>query len=159
MIAMLGHVMVRSFWFVMHNSLEISTPPAGRKPLSFRKRLAFSLVVCGILYLAMELASYGILIYWGESWSRVLQRMKATATRDPLSPMGEYALPVMVHPYIGYVFQPSHGDPNQMVNEKFHITDYGYVDDQPPIRRRTVDKVIVAIVGGSVARQDRKSVV
>jgi hypothetical protein len=36
---------------------------------------------------------------------------------------------------------------------KYRVTEYGFVDDSLPIHKRSPDKVIIAILGGSVARQ------
>ena len=140
---------------LMHESpaSNFSTVTVARRRLTFRKRLVFSLVACGLLYLVTELAAFVILLYSGESWSRVHEQMQTVAARNPLRPGGEFSLPVMVHPYIGYVLQQDSANPDKPVGEKYRITDYGFIDDQPPIHRRSADRVIVAIVGGSVARQ------
>jgi hypothetical protein len=50
----------------------------------------------------------------------------------------------VVHPYVGYVVLP---DPEKRPN----INDFGYIDPDLPVRKRSDDEVIIGIVGGSLA--------
>src|SRR5262245_48006963 len=52
-----------------------------------------------------------------------------------------------IHPFLGYVRNPE-------VRVRFgpHIDAYGFLSAPPPIQQRTPGKIIVAIVGGSVAK-------
>jgi hypothetical protein len=57
-----------------------------------------------------------------------------------------------LHPYLGFVVAaaekktiPTRGVPN------LHVTEFGFLDTQSPIHRRSDDRVIVGVVGGSVA--------
>src|SRR6185436_1814829 len=61
--------------------------------------------------------------------------------------------PLMVHPYLGAVLQP---DPKTAETEataeaaegKYRTTEYGFRDTRSPIRKRSPDRLIVAILGG-----------
>jgi hypothetical protein len=54
-----------------------------------------------------------------------------------------------VHPYLGFVRRPlDHEEP-----ETLPINSFGFVDANPPIQHREKGKVIVGIVGGSLAEQ------
>jgi hypothetical protein len=56
----------------------------------------------------------------------------------------------MVHPYLGKVLNPRW--PGVLPGEN-PISAYGFCDRQPPIHHRSANKVIVGLVGGSVASQ------
>ncbi|MCA8956453.1 MAG: hypothetical protein KDC87_10290, partial [Planctomycetes bacterium] len=56
------------------------------------------------------------------------------------------------HPYLGFVYTPKiNQDKFQAFHSKYPITNFGYVDTQPPIHKRAPGKLVVAIIGGSVA--------
>ena len=81
-----------------------------------------------------------------------LQAKRSRVARTDLTDArgNEYAL--MIHPYIGAVFQPRETSAEHVAG-KLDFTEYGYFDDQTPIRKRSPGKVIVGLTGGSVARQ------
>ena len=58
------------------------------------------------------------------------------------------------HPYLGYVYDPS---ADNEVYRQLHfgvpIADSGFVDVIPPVQKRSPDRFVVGIVGGSVAYQ------
>lgn len=119
--------------------------------LSWRKRVLFSWLIALGVGVIVELASLTAVLMLHGSFSELLTRRQDAAVRDPITPPGEYSRPVMIHPYIGMVLQPKGGQP--AVEGGSHVSEFGFIDTGSPIRRRSKDRVIVAIVGGSVAVQ------
>jgi hypothetical protein len=59
-----------------------------------------------------------------------------------------------LHPYLGYVFLPrSHRPADSPGNPAIAISEDGFLDPGPAVRRRAADRVIIGITGGSVAGQ------
>jgi hypothetical protein len=58
-----------------------------------------------------------------------------------------------VHPYVGFVEKPGPASKYRRSGggQPVPISKFGYVDDKEPIQARRADRVIVAILGGSVA--------
>jgi hypothetical protein len=56
-----------------------------------------------------------------------------------------------IHPYVGYVIDRAPERSLPLDIEGIHVTEYGYLDIQPPIHKRSEEKVIVGVLGGSVA--------
>jgi hypothetical protein len=63
--------------------------------------------------------------------------------------------PEVLHPFVGFVRRPAKFADGL---SEFGVTDFGYIDDKLPLRTRGSDRIIVAIVGGSVAEQFATSV-
>jgi len=59
--------------------------------------------------------------------------------------------PLSVHPYLGFVYDPNMIGKKFKEHEGFGINQYGFVDEGSPLHKRSPDKLIVAIIGGSVA--------
>lgn len=57
-----------------------------------------------------------------------------------------------VHPYVGFVQDPSGRPPNVPGMGGLSINRWGYVDSAEPFHTRSDDKLVIGIVGGSVAR-------
>ncbi|MBS0202485.1 MAG: hypothetical protein JSS49_06255 [Planctomycetes bacterium] len=122
----------------------------GRK-LPWHRKLMFNAVMLVSTWILIEgmslLATY---LFIGFP-SRLFTQRQTVAAQDPYRPGGKLVAPTVIHPYIGAVQQPS--DNLGVLPDKYQITQYGFFDDAPPIHNRAPDKVIVGILGGSVARQ------
>jgi hypothetical protein len=114
------------------------------KKISLRKRLAFIVIIVGFLYGLTELLSF--LAFWAIdkkpfsfSEDRSKQAALAEGRTDSSDPrVADARRWIGPHPYLGYVNQE--GD------------DYGFANNEIPlIHKRSRDKVIVAVTGGSVA--------
>jgi len=57
----------------------------------------------------------------------------------------------VIHPYLGYVMHVNNPDYRVQGIQRFSVTDFGFYDSASPIRKRSADKLIVGITGGSVA--------
>lgn len=54
----------------------------------------------------------------------------------------------VLHPYLGFVYNP---DGWKTKHDGIPISNFGFIDDKSPIQKRSNDKVIIGIFGGSVA--------
>lgn len=62
--------------------------------------------------------------------------------------------PLMVlHPYLGYVFLPPSELPDSVDAPRIAISEDGFLDDAPAVRKRRAGVFLVALMGGSVAGQ------
>ncbi len=120
--------------------------------LSWRKRALFSVVIALGVGLFVELASWVAVLMLHGSFGRLAGLRRDVAVRDPIHPPAGKDLPLVIHPYLGATLQPiDEGSP--AVEGGCRITEFGFCDQGSPIHRRSRDRVIVGILGGSVARQ------
>lgn len=112
------------------------------------KRLAFWALMVVIMYAALEILLFATMsIRFGRLFSfgaMEAARREVTAGEDPFG-LGDVPARLrihkeVVHPYLGYVYDPS-------VEQS---SPYG-ISDVSPVQQRSVDKVIVGIFGGSFA--------
>ena len=131
---------------------EADAPPRRRR-FGRGKRIAFAAVLLVMAWAFCELAAWPM--YWAAtgkpfSWNAAQAERRERANRPEGIGQGVFS---QVHPYVGYVQQPS---PNSGIVRVFDgrtmpVSNYGYVDDKDPIQKRAPGKVIVGILGGSVA--------
>jgi len=132
----------------------------GAARLSRRKRLAFSAIILFALYILAELIAvcahrlhYGRWYTWS---SAAIQRRTAAATFAPDS-IPDFP-PGAVHPYVGYVagddWNPENPDftyPFLWDDEFTNKPPDGFRSRRPVVQRRSPEKIIVGVFGGSVA--------
>ncbi|MGC8640216.1 MAG: hypothetical protein ACP5XB_10120 [Isosphaeraceae bacterium] len=121
--------------------------------MSRTKRLVFSIVTLILGWLVCETGGYFFYWYWfGHpfSWAQA-QKVR----RDRVEHADGMSNTVFseVHPYVGYVETPTSesGVRRTADGRVMPISEYGYIDDKLPFQSRGPDRVVVAILGGSVA--------
>jgi len=116
-----------------------------RLPLS--KRIAFSVILILFLLASFELASfvgYGMMTGEAFSWSAPqIDRAAVIDQFEPGSDSGWEATREVVHPFVGFVSNPDRAP---------GLSQYGYPKSSQLGRQRTDDRVVIAVVGGSVAQ-------
>jgi len=130
---------------------------------AFIKRAVFATLTALLVYALVELCAWLAFGFvdgstYAPAQIRSLQRDRLDEDPDGLSG-GEAQSPVRaltqrewrVHPFVGYVVDrtPARSLPGSV--EGIHVTEYGYLDTRAPIHKRSGVKLIVAVVGGSVA--------
>ncbi len=130
------------------------TPRAtARRGPSRGRRVAFAVVALLASWLACEglaWAAYRVVVGKPFSWSGLQEVRRERAAR----PEGVGASVMsQVHPYVGYVREPApySGQVRRFDGKTMPISNYGYIDDKDPIQKRAAGKVIVGILGGSMA--------
>jgi hypothetical protein len=120
-----------------------------RAPISSQKRLVFAALTGVFSVLAVELLSFVALSFIFGGWTAVQNTAAGDAGPDLLGAGFDYPDEI-VHPYLGWVRQPqvrATADHSEFVNS------FGYSDREQPLRTRSPDKIIIGILGGSVAEQ------
>lgn len=127
--------------------------PPRRKRLSWLKRIAFNLLLFLATYFLVEALSLACLVFTYGSPSALNAARSFLARVEPLGPSSNFQVPTVVHPYLGAVQQPIDDSKVTENKNRFRINEFGFTDDDLPIHKRSADRVIIAILGGSVARQ------
>ncbi len=133
-------------WNPSVDSSVVSPPP---QPTRMRK-LAFWLLLIVLLYGVTELLLFAaVSIKFGRMFSfsaMEAARREVTAGADPFGladvPARLRIHKEVVHPYIGYVYDPS---------VETSASPYGISDKVSPVQKRSPGKVIVGVFGGSFA--------
>ncbi len=120
------------------------TPSASAvKPVRPRRLWIFRVVAVLLAYLLSESLAGVFLQFTGGIQERVKQRsLTCTPVKAPFN------IPDIAHPYQGFVV-----DPIDAVNGRRLASDWGYIDDQSPLRTKDAEHLLIAITGGSVAEQ------
>ena len=136
----------------------MSTLPDGPgKIVSFRtrgrgKRLLFAAGLVFVLSLFTELLVFLTAAVYDHRLSWIASSQDR---RDELQvELGDRpGLVLQVHPYVGYVETPPKavGGDSSGRSREYGVTPYGYADTGSPIHTRAPDRVIIAVIGGSVA--------
>jgi hypothetical protein len=117
-------------------------------PLSRSKRLLFiGLTIVGT-YLIVEAISYTAIycVYRGQSDDPAIEKV---VPLPDVTGKGLYYADEVVHPYLGWVRRPPASP--EMAVPGHPVNDFGFADDDIPIQVRSPDKIIIGILGGSVA--------
>ncbi len=119
--------------------------PKPRMPprvLSRRKKAAFSLVILITIFMVGDLVLQ--LIDWqlhGPHFGRALVQRRIEAAPAPAD-FVHTSEPEVAHPYVGFVLDPT---------DQEHVNQYGFLQIDGPVLKRSPDRFIVGITGGSVA--------
>lgn len=135
--------------------MDADTPMTPPK-LTRAKRTLFFGILFVLLLLMTELIAYGA--YWAVTKKR-LSFGKVNAERLGIAGADAHVRSALqgdsrvlaVHPYLGYVYDPKAATQPFVDFHGFPISSFGFIDNKDPIHKRAPDKVIVGIVGGSVA--------
>lgn len=136
----------------MQPSFPTETPclPA---PLSRKKRALFFILMVVGTYLIVEMLSFAViqLHFRYGGWAAVQTAMAGAALENDGLPARVDLTDEVVHPYTGFVRQPlpASSDSEYAIG----INDFGFKDRELPLHTRSRDKVIIGILGGSVAEQ------
>ncbi len=103
-------------------------------------RLAYK-PITGTSFSEPALAAVDAVVAEDEGAGRTAREQAGLGFQDPL---------LSLHPFLGYVYTPKSPDQEGL---GLPISADGFLDDQPLIRKRSDDKLLVGIVGGSVAGQ------
>jgi hypothetical protein len=126
---------------------------SGVPGLSRRKKIVFRIVALLLVYMSAEA------IAWVAAQAQVTDGIRGLRTRllAIASSNSNYAEVApkfeVIHPYLGYVMHVNNPDYRVQGTQRFSVTDFGFYDAASPIRKRSPDKLIVGITGGSVAHQ------
>lgn len=119
----------------------------------------FGAVLVALVVLVAELLSFAA--FWFVQ-GRPFTYGALDAERNSLLAQGEVAGPdgggqqallmKVLHPYIGFVYDQKAGNAEWIKRHGHGINDYGFCDTGSPVRAEDPSKLIIGIVGGSVAQ-------
>lgn len=142
----------------MANDDLAHNPPPARPRRSARRRLAFSVLLAVVACFGLEATSFAL--FWlidGEpfGYARLAeeQAAQAGATEGTTAAAGGQGnvLNSALHPYLGYVYHEDSNTEAWRRSTGRSVNRWGFNDDRDPIQKRSPDKVLVGIFGGSVA--------
>ena len=135
------------------------TSTTSRPPRSWRRRLLFRGLLLALVLLALELVSFGL--FWlvdhrpfsysrlaGEQAAEAATAAEATTTRE--GAQGN-VLHSCVHPYLGFVYDLNANTEAWKEATGRSINRFGFNDPNEPVQKRSPEKVLIGIFGGSVA--------
>ena len=135
------------------NSKSRATAAPRSRPVSRGKRLGFVLLTGLGAWLICEAGAF--FLYWiltarPFSWER-FQNQRIALLNDVEGPKPNIVSEV--HPYVGFVEKPRPESSFRRFADgrPMPVSRFGYVDDKEPIVARRPDRIIIAILGGSVA--------
>ena len=135
----------------MTDTAQAAARPRARRPaLSGRKKLAFSLMAALVAYAGIELIAAGVLLFGYGSLSTVQARQALAARADVLG-VDQAKSADILHPYLGFTRQPRAD--NSQFSAPMQVGEWGFNDTQTPIQKRSPHKLIVGVLGGSVAEE------
>ncbi len=102
---------------------------------------------------SIEVLSFVVMEMLLGSPGQLAEQRLAAATQEPFNPGRQFIAPAVIHPYSGAVMEPKDDGGALSIDGRYRVTEYGFVDTGPPIHRCSPERVIVGILGGSVARQ------
>jgi hypothetical protein len=114
--------------------------------MRFHRNVFFSFLAVLIVILVVELASFAVLSVLRRDWAEASQarnlqgRLTADLVKNNVTVDEEYRNDEVVHPFVGFVYRPEEG-----------MDQYGFRNYIPVIQKRSSEKVIIGIMGGSVA--------
>lgn len=126
----------------------MSNPPTKRR-LSWRKRLLFTaiLLVGGVALL--ELVCFiGIKCLGRYTIQKIIDERLFLVEEGTVNPVRE-----VPHPYLGWVLDARSKSAEVFEGRIYPVNDFGLLDTASPIQKRAENRVIVAVIGGSVAWQ------
>lgn len=137
-----------------------TTAPRSRRPRFRLLFLAVLLLLLGLFAEAMAWTGWWLLTGQPFTWRAGDDARAAAAAGEGAAPGVDQEMlqahraanaGAVLHPYLGFVYDPAAGVyPGR---PDVPITRYGFLDTDQPVRRRSPDRYIIAVTGGSVALQ------
>ena len=131
----------------MQPGLGSTTKPA-RRSLSRRKRLAFGLILLAATWLLIEGISLLALSMSYGGVTNVRRVLDETGQAGVLRSLAGGGGDV-IHPYLGNVRRPG----SSAAERGETISEFGFLDVASPLHHKAPDRVIVGILGGSLAEE------
>ncbi len=130
-----------------------SADPSRPMPLSLPKRIVFAVLTLFLAWGLLEISAFFL------SWLALDEPFAFAAIQRRRDDLPDHfdsrdaSRFARVHPYVGYVMEPTSDSGAKPFpgGPSLPISVYGYIDDKLPFQTRRPGRVVVGIVGGSVA--------
>ena len=127
---------------------------------TFRKTLSLFTIGLIVVYFAFETISYfGFWIGTGKKFrfseitrekTRRVSAAESLRSNQSLSEAKPSSL-LAPHPYLGFVYHPAYNLEESKAVHGVPISEWGFLDDKPPLLYSSDDHVVIGIFGGSAA--------
>ncbi|MCA9075892.1 MAG: hypothetical protein KDA93_12715 [Planctomycetaceae bacterium] len=135
----------------MFRSAESVDQPPRR--WSSHRKLLFKLAIVLATIAAIEVSCLLILIFRYGSPSSIRDKRRSVAASTPESHAVDVDLPMILHPYQGAILKPIPPETSDEESHPSSVSVFGFFDERSPIHKRSDGDLLVAVVGGSVARE------
>lgn len=122
-----------------------------RRKLSFKKKLFFSSIVCVLLLITLEGASRYFFVLGG-SYKAGVDLAESDQKAIAASGRGKDSARENLHPYIGWTYNPDVDPGTDVKGERIPVNRLGFVDNHDSIQKRSSDRILIGIFGGSLAQ-------
>jgi hypothetical protein len=121
-----------------------------RRKLTWTKRLLFAGLLFVLTVLGVELLSWTAIRFFTETSLERLRGFQELLADTGVSAASDSET---IHPYLGWVLNPQ-TNPGRDADGRFvPVNRFGFLDDEIEIPKRSPDRFVVAVAGGSVAWQ------
>ena len=120
---------------------------------TWRRRVLFNALMVLVVWALIEGASLVAMVMFLGTPGQIADGQRMAAQQNPFQPGGNFVAPAVIHPYLGVVMEPKDDGGKLSIDGKFRVTEFGFIDEGPPLHKREPERVIIGILGGSVARQ------
>lgn len=128
------------------------TAVGGPLRLSRGRKSLYAVITLGLAYVIVEVFAWLLLFFaWGGLGSAQVQLAQSTAAGGVEGTIDTRF--EVVHPYLGYVMHVDNDNYHVQGVQPYSVTDFGLYDAASPLRKRSPDRVLVAVTGGSVAHE------
>jgi hypothetical protein len=121
-----------------------------RPKLTLKKRLLFGTIATLLSLPVVELISWSAVRFGLED---DLDNLRDMQTRLAISGGSKGSLNETIHPYLGWVTNPQVSPGTDLGGRHIPVNQFGFNDDEQGIPRRAADRLIIGVLGGSVAWQ------
>jgi hypothetical protein len=128
-------------------------PPARKSVLSRRKKWLFALATLIVLVPSVELVSWAGLKWEESSFPDPLTQLYQDQQQLADSGVAATARSEVLHPYMGWSLNPQTRPEVEIADRRIAVNWLGFADDGPSVFKRSADRFVVGIAGGSVAQQ------
>ncbi len=125
--------------------------PKIRRKLSFKKKLFFTSIICLLLLLTLEGVSRYFLIL-ESGYEASLRLLESDQKAISASGRGKDSARENLHPYIGWTYNPDVDPGTEVKGERIPVNRWGFVDNHDSVQKRSSNRVLIGIFGGSLAQ-------
>jgi len=131
--------------------LRLPQSPIPRRRTSTARRITFNLFLLVLVSASVELICWiSISIFCHETVGEIRRNRESRVELYATTDLQRYEAN---HPYVGWTRNPDSNRPDVFEGRHYHPNAFGLIDTHLPLRKRSANKVIVAVAGGSVAWQ------
>ena len=120
------------------------------------KKFLYFVCMCLLVLVLMEFISFVFISNQNKklfSYGKYIDKLQVARSSNMMDNIEQKKAisPEILHPYMGFTYNPENTSEEFIAFHSLPISEYGFIDDKSPIQKKSDDKVIIGIFGGSVA--------